>query len=251
MLMLPALAACLAMPGRPGGGSGNPDGGADDAVDAPGPFSCLGNTAPTTAEDSIVFSGAATKVVAMSIDPAADVMVEIRSAAGTVLDAVGPTAADGLFMTTLNVSGPLDGTMYATLPAPATERPTLRYPPQPWVKNESGIPMLLINDTELDSLIQPKVQSAALGFLHVLVTDCADLPLNGAVLTVKQGGADAGEVIDTSVLQSIVPGVYWAINVPVDDTTIVNASYQGRIFRAHTVRSIAGTTTQVTVRPGF
>ncbi|CAN5809374.1 hypothetical protein BH11MYX3_BH11MYX3_32850 [soil metagenome] len=250
-LALLPLAGCLSMPGRPGGGSGDPDGGVDGTGDGAGAFACLGNTAPTTAEDTIVISGAATKVVAMSIDPAADVTVEVRSGA-SVLDSVGPTLADGQFMTAaLTVSAPLDAVLYATIPAPATERPTLRYPPQPWVKNESSVPMLLINDSELDNLIQPKSQSAALGFLNVLVTDCDDNPINGATISVKQGGSDAGEIIDTQVLQTIIPGIYWAINVPVDDTTVVNASYQGRIFRAHTVKSIAATTTHVTVRPGF
>ncbi len=248
-LALLPLAACLAMPARPGGGSGNPDGGSD-GFDGPGPFACAGNNPPTAAEDSVVLSGMATKVVASSIDPAADVTIEVRVGA-TVINTIGPTAGDGLFMTSITVGGPLDAAMYATIAAPGTERPTVRYPAQPWVRNESGIPILLITDSELNNLIQPKVQSATLGFLNVLVTDCNDMPINGASITVRQGGSSVGEIIDTQVLQSIIPGIYWAINVPVDDTTVVNATYQGRTFRAHTVRSIAGTTTHVTVRPGF
>lgn len=245
---LPALAACLSMPPRPGDGSGNPDGGG--GIDTPGPFACAGNSAPTTADPSVVLSGMATKVVAMSIDPAASVTIEVRAGA-TVLGTVGPTAADGQFTSTVNTGGPLDGALYATIAPPGTERPTLRYPPQPWVRNESGIPMLLITDAELDALIQPKVHDPALGFFNVLVTDCNDAPINGAAITIQQGGTSAGELVDTQVLQSFIPGIYWAINVPVNDATSVNASYQGRTFRAHTVTSIAGTTTHVTVRPGF
>lgn len=119
--MLPALAACLSMPPRPGGGSGNPDGGG--GIDTPGPFACAGNSAPTTADPSVVLSGMATKVVAMSIDPAAGVTIEVRAGA-TVLGTVGPTAADGQFTSAVNTGGPLDGALYATIarPGPSDRR---------------------------------------------------------------------------------------------------------------------------------
>ncbi len=247
------------MPASPGSGSGGDAGpGGDGGPDAaPTAFSCLGNTtAPSTAASPIKLSGTVIKVNGLGVAQAGGVTIEAHRVvplSGTTLLATdGPTPASGTWLVDLPPgTAPIDGYLKATIATPGTERPTLRYPAEPWRQTVTDVDVLMTSDAQLNGVIQPKVQTDTTGFFTVKVTDCLDQPLADATVSVVQGSTLVGEVLNAPIVQTVLPGTYLVLNVPVGASSVVNATYQGMTFRARTVPSIAGTTTSVTIRPGF
>ncbi len=246
------------------GGSAKPDApiihldAAIDAVpDAPPPpdarvydFSCLNNTAPTTASAMVTVSGTANEFSGMSVAPAAGVSLEAHAVSGDApLGMSGPTTASGAYSI-----GPIQGVTPVNAYLKATKtgaRPTLVYPPQPIVADLGMVPTLMLTDTLLMQLLGfipgGAPQDAAKGLLVVGVLDCANASIDGATVVVKQNDVAVGTVLDIS---QAMAGASFVINVPAGDT-LVTATYKGMTLRAHTVKSVAGTDTFTGIRPGF
>lgn len=223
-------------------------------IDAPNyDFSCLNNTAPTTADPTITVSGAAYTLQGTSQSPADNVTVEAHLVSNdSTLDTDGPTGAAGTW-TLGPVTGntPVDAYIKATRSGNGGERTTLVYTPQPLRTNQTDVPVLLIADAQLNALTQGFItQEADKGFFGVEVLDCAGMPIDGASLTVKQGNMDVGTAFDVGSIVSQFAGTWFVFNVTPGDT-VVNASYNGMAFRAHTIKSAANTATTTVVRPGF
>jgi hypothetical protein len=98
------------------------------------------------------------------------------------------------------------------------------------------------------------------GALVIVVMDC-DLanptPIDGATLTVQQGGEDVGDVLPLGSFASQFAGTFFVFNVP-DGPTQISASYNNMTFPTHTVvahkqpatEGAEGTITATNILPG-
>lgn len=221
-------------------------------------LSCLNNQAPTTIAATVTISGTAQEVVIQGGAPAivANAGVSIKACKG---DCVGPndlgTTTSALTtgayttgaLTTAGVA--LDGYLDATKTG---DRRTLVFPPSPLAQSQTGVPLLMFSTAAFGALsIAGITQAPTKGMLGVVVTDCMNMPITGAVVTVTQNGMPAGDApFDIGALAAQAAGTWLVPNVPVGDTT-VTAKYNNMNFRAHVVSSVAGATTTTGVRPGF
>ncbi len=228
-------------------------------------FSCLNNTAPTTATATIALSGIAQEVFINGMSPG------IRAASGVSIQAckgncagqndlgtvgptpAGPTPPAGSYMTAaVTTSGtPLAGYLIATKTG---NRTTYVYPASPLVANQAGVPVIMLTNQLVQGLALLGItQAPANSMLAILVTDCAATPvgIGGATVTVTQNGTGVGDApFDASSFDPQGQGAWFITNVPPGDTT-VSATYNGMTFRAHVVGATAGTTTTTQVKPGF
>ena len=261
-------AALLSFAACSGDGAAKPDAplihldAAIDAVpDAPPPidapsydFTCLNNTAPTTASATISVSGTTQVLNGMTPTPAGMVSLEARKVSDdSLLDIDGPTAAQGAYtlgpITTTGV--PVDAYIKATRAGTAMERTTLVFTPQPLVASQMNVPVLMVSDAQINAIGQGVfTQDPAKGFFGVFVVDCAGTPVADASLFVKKNGTSTGTAVDLGTFFPQAAGTWFVFNVDPGDI-VVNAMLGANTFRAHTVKSAAATTTTTVVRPGF
>ncbi|HEY5926063.1 MAG TPA: hypothetical protein VIV11_30465 [Kofleriaceae bacterium] len=224
-------------------------------------LSCLGANPPTTAADPITIGGTTQTLTMNGAMPLAMVAVDVfRSSSATAIASVTSDNA-GAFMTGNIATGgtPVDGYVRG---AKATFRTTYLYPPTVVATSLPGVPVILISNALFDALsaqIAPQ-DDANNGALLVLVTDCTvpqPSPIEGATLSVQQGGSDVGTVFDLGGLAPQAAGTFFVFNVP-DGATQVTASYNSMMFPTRTVvahkkpmgMNTEATLTVVAVRPG-
>lgn len=262
-----------------GGKSNTPDSGVPDSPppDMPPPdmppdmpaldFSCMGNPDPTTAADPIVISGT-TSELTMS-GPVALKGVTVDTFKAGTQNRVDRVVSDdtGAFTTGNIVTGgaALDGFLDASDPVgqmQATEyRSSILFPPTPLADNTANVPVLMISAQTFALLSGPLVANVQQddtknGVLVVAVTDCANTPISGATLSVKQASADVGTQYDLGQLSAQAAGIFFVFNVP-DGSTEIGATFDGKTFRAHNVIAFktsnahpTGTLSTSIVRPG-
>jgi len=217
-------------------------------------FSCMGNAAPTTAPATVAISGTASdiNIIAMSLDPVENAAVKaFREGNGGGPDVqIGTTTSDagGVWsLPTVPTSlVPVEGYVEAT----KTGHRTLRlYPPSPIAADIPQAPLLLIADATFAQIVQftGNSQNAANGTVGLAVVDCANTPIGGATISVKQNGVEQGTPQDLSQVQQ---GLFLVFDVPPGET-VVSASYMGMDLRAHTLEVLASTTSTTAVKPGF
>ncbi len=237
-------------------------------MDAPPPmydFSCMNNPAPMNggATANITLSGTAQELALNGTTPT------IQAAAGASLTAckggaanctggnklAGPvtSANDGSWSLGPIPTGmnPLDG--YVSLTKNG-DRPTYIYPPQALEMDQGMIPALAFTTAAFNgiTLFLQIQQDAGKGNLGIAVTDCANMPIDGATVTVEQNNAPVPNTtdLDAGMLSSQGAGVHLIFNVPVGDTT-VSASLGAQPLLAHVVHVFADSTTATIVRPGY
>lgn len=232
----------------------------DAAIDAPPPidappdapsydFSCAGNSAPTTAPAQLMVSGSASNLnpITQTVEPVVDADVEAFRVGNANAIAMTTSDAQGAWALSFASGGaPVDGYVRARKQG---YRTTLLYPPAPLDANLAMAPMLVLSTSSF-AVINTAVggnQTAGNGVVLVAAVDCANNPVDGAMIRVQQSGSDVGNQVDISQLQS---GVVLTFNVP-PGATEVSATYNGMAFRAHTVQSLADGTTMTVVSPGF
>lgn len=268
-----ALAAC-----GDDGGSGQADApkisldAAVDAVpDSPPPvdgpsydFTCLNNAAPTNIAATVSISGTAQEIFLSGTMPGirANGDVAVKACKGDCMAAnnLGTTTSSatagsvGAYSTAAVTTGgvALDGYLDATK---TNDRRTLVYPPSPVAQSQTNVPILQFTDSAfvaLNAIGLITQNDQANGLIGIVVTDCANMPIDGATVSVKQGGNSVGDApLDLGALaQGMAPGTWLIPNVPPGDTT-VNAMYGTMVFRAHVIKSVIGATTTTGVRPGF
>ncbi len=237
--------------------------------DAPPPsfdFSCMGNTAPTTATAQVTLSGTVQEVslngATPSIDPLADATVDACAASSTAC-----TGQDQLGTATTDAQGafsvgpidtnmmPLDGYLQMTA---AGSRTVYVYPASPLVADQGSIPVLSFSASGLQILqfLGCTQDDANYGMIAVAVTDCANMPVTdtqNTALVVKQGGTEVTgtTVVDLGQAQQQAAGTYIICNVPEGAVTEVGATYNNMDLRAHNVQVVKGTTTSTILRPGY
>ena len=218
-----------------------PDVGIDAKVwmDAPPPmydFSCFGMNPGTTAPATIAISGTTDELTMSGATPLGGVAVTAHST--TVLGATMSDMTTGAY--TLNVAtggmalaGYLEGDKVS---ATGTQyRTSFVYPPFPLTMDTMNIPLIMLSTTTFNTVagIAGQTQNdTANGAFFVAVTDCANMPINGATLTVKQNNMDVGHIFDLGALSSMAAGVNVVFNVP-DGATTVTATFMSMTFPAH------------------
>jgi hypothetical protein len=233
----------------------------DAPPDAPSyDFSCLGQPNPTTADDPITIAGTTETLSQTGLQALPDVTVQVFKSTSTNALDTQTSDANGNF-TTGNITTnavPFDGYIKGTLDG---YRTSYLYPPSPAAASISNVPVPLF-DTATFGLIASQVahvtqDDANNGALFLTVTDCANTPINGATINVKQGGQSVGMQFDLGILAEQAAGIIIVFNVP-DGETEISGSYGGMDFPVHTVvahkqgngMGAVGTLTLTTVRPG-
>ncbi len=234
-------------------------------IDAPNyDFTCLNNTAPGNVAATVTIAGTAQEIFLNGTSPGIQPNggVSVKACKGDCLNAnnlgtttsssaaTGTGAYSTAAVTTNGIA--LDGYLDATK---AGDRRTLVYPPSPVAQNQSNVPVLQFSNgafTALNAIGLINQDDQTKGLIGIVVTDCANTPIDGAAVTAKQGGNAVGDApLDLGGLaMGMAPGTWLITNVPPGDTT-VNASYMGMTFRAHVVKSVVAATTTTGVRPGF
>lgn len=259
-----------------GGGDSQPDAhvvivpdAAPDAVPDAAPdaapmydFSCEGNSAPTATAATVTISGTAQGVTiagtSPSVDPLPGATIDFCKMDCTNASKLGTTtsAADGTFssLPLPTAANNLNGGYVRT--AKDTYRTSNVYPANPIQQDVANVPAVTFSNSAFATLAQffgpSGGQDAAKGDLGLIVTDCSDMPIAGATLTLKQMGADVAgtTVFDLSSLSPQAAGTFIVFNVPPGGTE-VGATFGPHTLRAHTVRVVAGQTTATIIRPGF
>lgn len=260
-----------------GGGDAQPDAPvitvidakAIDAFEPPGPdaqvfdFTCVGAGAPAVADPTITLSGAANGISLNGTTPSvagldqATVDTCKNNCVGvdklnTTTTAMAPCSMNGCaFATGAVASGgvPIDGYLKVSK---STFRTSNVFPASPLSENVMGVPALAFSANAFfgATLFLGINQNPQNGDVGLFVTDCANTPINGATVSVKQNGNDVGQIIDASGISVLASGGFVVFDVPPGDTE-VNATFNGMTFRAHTVTTFAGQTTATQIRPGF
>jgi hypothetical protein len=261
-----AAAACGSESSTKPDGPPTPDAAPDAAPDAfvrlPD-FSCMGNTAPTTAPAQVAITGGGlasqmlyattdlmytppTTITAVPVDNA-----KIAGFRTGVVAQQGTDQTDAMGDWTFMMAGvtPIDGYLAATK---AGHRNYRFYPPSPIAMDTTVPPILLLNDQTFGLLVQlsQKDQEPANGTVGLAVLDCENVPITGATISVKQGAIEYADDAHVYSLDQFQPGLYFIFNVPPGVTT-VTATYNGMTMRAHDVEVLAATTSTTAVRPGF
>ena len=230
-------------------------------------FTCFGMTASATAPDPLALTGTAETLNGQTPTPVKS-RIHIFNGTTSIYDM--PSADNGTFTASLVTGGhPIDGYVIATdvnaqgqeLATP-TNRSTYFYPPGP-VAAATDVTVPRIAPSLVSTLTQLGItqNDTTNGFLVVPVVDCTNgtpVPIDGATLSVKQGGTDVGMAIDVGQFVSQLAGIWLVANVPDGDTT-VGASYGNMTFPSHVVKAHKktadgadqlGTVTITSVRPG-
>ncbi|HUJ63498.1 MAG TPA: hypothetical protein VLX92_33595 [Kofleriaceae bacterium] len=228
-------------------------------------FSCLGDSAPTTATDPITIAGTAELAGyngQFTLSPLGKATVDACKGSGACTGgnilATGTTDMNtGTFSLSPVATGgvPLDGYLQMT----ATSDETIYlFPGAPLVANASGItaitfPTALI--TALSGAI-PNCTVAGNGLIMLEVTDCKGQAITDAtnvMVSVEQGGTavTAANVLDLSMYAgSAAAGLFLVCNVP-PGTTTIGAKYQSMTFLSHDITLATSVLTQTFVRPGY
>lgn len=238
--------------------------------DAPPPmfdFSCMGNTAPTTATANITLSGTVQRAYFNGTQPAIMALdgATVKACKAGAANCSGPnqigttqtTAGGGNFSIGPIATSmmPLDG--YLDMQA-SMSRTTFVYPPAPATADLGMIPVLTF-DPQLVGFLSnvgcPQNDNTN-GIAILAITDCANAPIDdtaNTVLSVKQGGTEVTgvDVLDLGQLQAQLAGTYFVCNIPENATTTVGASYKGMALRGHDVQIVKATTTATIISPGY
>jgi len=271
-LLLATLAACGSDNGAKKPDAPNPDAAIDakvfnDApVDAPPnyDFSCLGSAAGSAADPVTVsgttetinssFNGIMTVGGAQVDTCPSSSLTCPNGGTGARLDRVTSDATTGVFTTGNLTTGGTALDVY--LKATATGyRLTYLYPPNPLTASipptNGGAPVFMLTPGQFSGLqlISGVTATSGTGTLLVAVVDCQNNPIQGATVTVKQGGVDVG----TQYTSSMLMGAVAVFNVPADTAaggTVIGASYLSHTFPDHPVSSFADSDIATAIRPG-
>ncbi len=232
----------------------------DAAPDAPAyDFSCFGQPNPTTADDPITVAGTTETLSQSGLMTLSGVTVQIFKSGVAVAVDTQTSDANGNFTSGNIVTAgmPFDGYIKGSL---ASYRTSFLYPPTPPTASVTGVPVPLFSTQNFDLLAgfaQATQDDTNNGALFLTVTDCANTPIDGATISVQQGGQDVGTQYDLGQLSQQAQGIIIVFNVP-DGATDLSATYGSMTFPVHTVlahkkpngMNTVGTLTLTTVRPG-
>ena len=207
--------------------------------DAPPPsydFTCFGKPPATTATDPITIAGT-TSVLTQNGLTATDAVSVAFFKTGTVTALATVTSAGGGLFASGNITTngtPIDAYIRASI---AQARTTYLYPPNPAKQSLANVPVPIVTDTTfglVKAFANATQDDANDGALLLILSDCAQTPINGATVSVKQGSADVGTQFDLATLSPMAAGTVFVFGVP-DGATTVTAKYGTMTFPVRTV----------------
>lgn len=242
-------------------------------MDAPPPtydLTCYGMTPPTTVDAMVTITGETQTLgqngqVALGGIEVSAFKVGSNTASATATSSTDMATKGQFSLGPITTGG--DAIDYVKAKDPATTptyRTTYLYPQFPLGKSFDGLPGLVVSNQILGLLQQigaPEQNDTDNGMLIVIVNDCsttAPQGINGATLSVKQGSTELPDVIDVGGFASQFAGIFFVLNVPDGVDTVVQASYDGKMFPARTVvahkkpagNGAIGTVTSTIASPG-
>jgi hypothetical protein len=237
-------------------------------MDAPPPtfdFTCETNkTPPTTTAANITLSGTVQGVTVTGFNPmfgpvsGETVTACVSGAANCTMmankDGSDTTDAQGAWSIGPFTTGGTPQNDFIELVASGW-RTTYTYPDSPFVGNASNIPMLTFNSSA-ESLLGVLNCNTAPAIVGLALVDCAGMPITdtgNVMLSLKQGGtAVAGTTtIDLGTISAMAAGSFLICGVPDNAATEVSATYLTHTFVAHSVKTVAGTTSETLLVPGY
>jgi hypothetical protein len=103
--------------------------------------------------------------------------------------------------------------------------------------------------------VTPAANPSTVGLLGLVIQDCMGNPVTGATITVKEGGAEvgdmryvAGSIPSTTATMTDSKGAAFVFNVP-EGTATVSAMVGGMTLRTHTIAIHGGATHATIVAP--
>jgi hypothetical protein len=263
-LIAVALAACSSAPAGGGGvdsSVGDPvDPGTVSGTPVSGPdFACLSHPPQTIAVDPMTLAGTVQAVTMTGTTPVGAAELQLFHAGTPDVLAHTQSDATGAFSTGAFVSGghPLQAYLKATK---QDYRTTFFYPPFPFTRNATSLPLPMISDALFDTVrtsLHASQDDKHHGVLLVAVADCQGQPVAGATLSVIHGNSQVGTIYNLGTIVPTSAGVYLVFDVP-DGKVTVSASFGTTQLPAHDVvvrakdpdcATARGTLTATTVIP--
>lgn len=226
-------------------------------------LACFGQPFPTTAPATITAGGSTQELTQGGLQPVdAATVATFKVGTAAAVDTV-TSAANGNFTTGALATGgvPFDGYIHGFKDDAASPfRNIFVFPPAPLSADLPVVPAIMMRAAVFDLIANLAAgvaqDDAQNGALMLLVTDCANMPMAGATVSVKQGANTVGTLFDLGSLNPMATGIYLVFNVPAGNTD-VGATYMNMTFPAHRVISFknengvtTGATTLTIVRPG-
>lgn len=219
-------------------------------------FSCFGGTPTATSADPITVSGTTSELTMNGLTPTDGVAVSVFKTGDATALASVTSANGGAFASGNLATGgtPIDAFIKAAI---AANRTTYLYPPSPAHANLANVPVPLVSNSLFGFLQQVAgvtQNDATNGALLVILSDCAQSPISGATVSVKQGSSDVGTQYDLGQLSPMAAGTVAVFNVP-DGSTTLTAKFGSMTFPLRTVAShkaanSVGSITATEVLPG-
>lgn len=218
---------------------------------------CADDPLPTTGTDPIVITGHAGSA---SISGMADLQ-------GATIEAFATGNVTALDSDTSDVNGDFSLTIANAALTPVNGYvkgvntgylDSYLYPPFPLAADTDQAPLLFITQTTMGQLgfVSGTTQSASLGFVGVLVLDCAGNPVENATVTVSPTDASTkvvyvgtNNIPDAAATHTAGNGLAFVFNAPTSDLT-VDASAGGNSLREHVITARAGAVTSTAVGAG-
>lgn len=226
-----------------------PDAFVPDAM--PGRFDCLGEPLPTTADDPIDVGGVATEISAGGEEPVEGVVITLFSAADAELG-TATTDATGAYSVEVATGGtPITGYLRAIQKGYLD---TYLYPPRPLAASTTAAAATMITSGTFDllgSLALGDAPADGMGHVVVVVVDCNDDPVQGAVVTSSPAGTvryNAGGFPSDTATATGADGIAYVFNLT-PGTVSVDASFDGTSLREHDVTARADVLTTTIVGP--
>lgn len=222
-------------------------------------FTCFGVAPATTATDPVTITGTTNEFGASGLTPKSGVAVSIfKTGNATALATSTSAATTGAFDSGNLVTGatPLDAYVRASFTA---FRTTYLYPPNAVHVSIANVPVPLVSNQTFAILTSPGAANVQQndtnnGVIIAILSDCAQSPISGATLSVKQGSAEVGTQYGLVQISPMAAGTIAVFNVP-DGATTLTAKYGSMTFPVRTVVSHkaadgAGSITATEVLPG-
>ena len=220
-------------------------------------FTCFGGTPATTAADPITITGVVDELSLSGLNAKADVPVALfKTGNATALATTTSAATTGDFASGNLVTGgvPLDAFVRASF---AAYRTTYLYPPNPAKASLANVPVPIISNSTFGTLQQfgqATQNDTNNGAFLLILSDCAQNPINGASVTVQQNNANVGTVFDLGSFAAQAAGLFFVFNVPDGNTTVTakygTMTFPVRILPAHKGVDGVGSITATEVLPG-
>jgi len=162
------------------------------------------------------------------------------------------TDASGMYTLTISTNGvALDGYLKATYNGVLD---TYLYPPRPLVADFAGASVFMVSANTLDllsNLLCRNQQDLAKGVIAVLVSDAADMPVAGAMVSSMPAAAkycyNSGGNPSQNATMTDTDGIGYMLNVTAGEVT-VSASKSGSTFSSHKVNARANSLTTTIIQ---